>query len=134
MWQAILDENDLVVTVNDWENSVGIPCDSETPIGYRWTGSGFVEPQSSIEKRLSARLTQHFDEVAQSKQYDNRITCALRSGYAGPYQHDGIAFGSWMDNCNAYAYTIYSEIASGTIALMTEDEFIALMPPMAWPI
>lgn len=51
-WQAILDESGRVVTVNNWEHSVGIPCDQFTPIGHLWTGSGFIEHPDDAAKRL----------------------------------------------------------------------------------
>lgn len=58
-WQAILDDQNRVVTVNYWEHSVGIPCEVDTPLGCLWDGSEFVEAQEVIraaakEARASA--------------------------------------------------------------------------------
>lgn len=79
-------------------------------------------------------LNNHYDTVAQSKQYDNRISCAMRSGYEGPYQAEGIAFGQWMDSCNQSAYQIYAAILSGEIQPFdSEEDFIATFPEMVWP-
>lgn len=79
-------------------------------------------------------LTNHLDQTAQSRKYDNRITCALRAGYAGPFQAEGQAFASWMDTCNALAYQILAEVLAGTRPIPESTEaFIALLPEMVWP-
>lgn len=75
------------------------------------------------------------DATAQSRRYDNRITCALRAGYLGPFQTEGKAFASWMDTCNALAYQIQAEVLAGTRpAPRTVSEFLSEMPEMVWPI
>lgn len=83
--------------------------------------------------RYEAALTAHLDATAQSRRYDNRITCALRAGYPGPFQAEGQAFAAWMDQCNALGYQVLAEVQAGTRPLPTESEFIAMLPPMVWP-
>lgn len=83
--------------------------------------------------RYEAALTAHLDAVAQSRRYDNRVTCALRAGYPGPFQAEGAAFAAWMDQCNALGYQVLAEIRSGARQLPTIEEFIAMMPEMTWP-
>lgn len=80
----------------------------------------------------TATLTAYLDQVARFKRYDNRFTCALRAGYPGPFQSEGIAFAEWMDNCNALGYTIMAEVQAGTRPLPTKSEFIAAMPVAPW--
>jgi hypothetical protein len=83
---------------------------------------------------FDAALTAHLDAVARSRRYDNRITCALRAGYAGPFQAEGQAFATWMDNCNMIAYTLLAEVQAGTRALPTSTQaLLAEMPAMTWP-
>ena len=79
-------------------------------------------------------LTQHLDAVAQSRKYDNRITCALRAGYAGPFQAEGQAFAAWMDQCNAFAYQHLLEVQAGTQPIPESVEaFVATLPAIVWP-
>lgn len=79
-------------------------------------------------------LTNHLDSVAKSKQYDNRVTCALRAGYPGPFQAEGQAFATWMDTCNAMSYLWWAEIEAGTRPMFSApEEFIAQLPPFSWP-
>lgn len=83
-----------------------------------------------FDRALEALL----DATAQSRRYDNRITCALRAGYVGPFQAEGKAFASWMDTCNALAYQIQAEVLAGTRSVPnTVSEFLSEMPEMVWP-
>lgn len=75
-----------------------------------------------------------FNQTAQSKHYDNRITCALRAGYPGPFQAEGIAFAQWMDNCYTLAYQMLAEVQAGTRPMPANaDQAMALLPVMVWP-
>jgi len=78
-------------------------------------------------------LEVHYDAKAKEKRYDNRLTCALRAGYAGPFQAEGQAFAQWMDTCNAYAYGVMAEVVQGTRPLPTIDDLLAELPVLTWP-
>lgn len=79
-------------------------------------------------------LTRHLDATAQSRRYDNRISCMVRAGFVGPFQAEAIAFAVWADGCNAQAYQLLSEVQAGTRALPeTTQALIDLLPPMVWP-
>lgn len=132
MLQAVIDEAGIVTAVNDWDEGVGIPCQSDVQVGWQWTGVNFVESTSIIEARYDEALMAHFDAVARSGKYDNRLTCALRAGYPGPFQQEGIAFGIWMDDCNLQAYGIMSDVLSGVRPLPTIEQFLAELPEMNW--
>jgi hypothetical protein len=84
-------------------------------------------------RKFDAALTTHLDSTAQARRYDNRITCAVRAGYPGPFQAEGQAFASWMDACNWQAYQVLAGVQSGSLTLPTVDEFIADLPEMVWP-
>ena len=98
----------------------------------------YVPPEPpSIEKQIAvfdAALVAHLDATARERRYDNRVTCALRAGYPGPFQAEGIAFAGWMDQCNALAYNLLAEVVAGTRPLPENPQaLIDLMPPMVWP-
>ena len=78
-------------------------------------------------------LTDHLDAEARTHRYDNRINCALRAGYAGPYHAEGVAFAQWMDACNAAGYAILEDFQAGRIPQPTVAEVIATLPVMVWP-
>ena len=91
----------------------------------------------SIEEQIAvfdAALVAHLDATARERRYDNRITCAMRAGYPGPFQAEGIAFASWMDQCNSLAYNLLAEVVAGTRQLPESPQaLIDLMPSMVWP-
>lgn len=78
-------------------------------------------------------LESHYDTTAQSRRYDNRLTCALRAGYPGHFQAEGLAFAVWMDECNAYAYGQMALVQAGERDQPTPDELVAELPLMVWP-
>jgi hypothetical protein len=78
-------------------------------------------------------LESHYDATAQSRRYDSRLTCALRAGYPGPFQAEGLAFAIWMDECNAYAYGQMALVQGGGRAQPTPEGLVAELPPIAWP-
>ena len=83
---------------------------------------------------FDAALAAHLDATARERRYDNRITCALRAGCPGPFQAEGIAFASWMDQCNALAYQLLAEVVAGTRPMPDSPQaLIDLMPAMEWP-
>lgn len=81
-----------------------------------------------VEKKYVAALEAHYDSVAQSKRYDNRLTFALRAGYPGPYQAEALVFAQWMDNCNAMAYQYMLDVEAGKLERPTIEAMIEMLP------
>ena len=87
-----------------------------------------------ITSRCSEALSAHLDSVAKTRLYDNRVTCALRAGYPGPFQAEGIAFATWMDTCNALSYQFLQEVKDGLRPLPDNpQQLIDALPEMVWP-
>ena len=86
-----------------------------------------------IRSKYDSVLTDYIDSVARSKGYEDRISCAVRAAFPGPWQQEGIAFGQWMDQCNEIGYQIVAGVQTGQIELPSLEEFIAMLPPMQWP-
>jgi hypothetical protein len=113
----------------------------------QWNGSSFdliaepapehPEPEAPTPEQIilqyTAALEAMYDEKANERRYDNRFTCALRAGYPGPFQAEGIAFATWMDSCNALGYQILAEVQSGQRPVPTILQFLSEMPVMEWP-
>lgn len=91
-----------------------------------------LKPPVDVVAAYTAALESHYDATAQAKKYDNRLTCGLRAGYAGPFQAEGTAFAVWMDTSNAYAYEQFDLVELGERELPTIDEMIAELPEMVW--
>lgn len=82
---------------------------------------------------LTAALEAHYDTTAQVRRYDNRLTCAVRAGYPGPFQAEGLAFALWMDGCNAYAYQVMADCIAGKREVPIAEALIAELPAIVWP-
>lgn len=88
----------------------------------------------AMQAAILQGMTDLFDTTAQSRHYDNRITCALRAGYPGPFHDEGVAFATWMDNCNAQGYAMLAQVQAGTMPMPAAVEAaLALLDPMVWP-
>lgn len=108
----------------------------------RWTQVWNVRPMTPEEASArkaaliasyEAALDAHLDAKASERRYNDRFTCALRAGFQGPYQAEGLAFAQWMDACNAYAFAQIALIESGQRKMPTVEDFIAELPPLQWP-
>jgi hypothetical protein len=94
-----------------------------------------IAAAQAMQAAILQGMTTLFDQTAQSRHYDNRVTCALRAGYPGPFHAEGAAFATWMDSCNATAYTMLAQVQAGTMPMpATVDAALALLPAMVWPV
>lgn len=104
---------------------------------YIYDGTTLVAPpvptippptNAEIIAAITRDLEAYYDTVAQRRRYDNRLTCALRAGYPGPFQTEGQTFAVWMDNCNAYAYQVMADVQAGKRGIPTSSQLIAEFP------
>lgn len=86
-----------------------------------------------LVRRYEQALDNHLDSVAQQYRYNNRFTFALRAGYTGPFQAEGVAFAQWMDSVNAQAYDLLLAVQAGQAVPPTVEEFIAGLPEFVKP-
>jgi hypothetical protein len=116
-------------------DAMGTPLDDHAGMLNAWVAS-YVPPapEPLTFADFEAALDAHLDATAQTRQWTDRITCALRAGYPNPWQEEGKAFGTWMDSCNAMAYLYMQQVQDGIIPLpSTTQELIDALPPMVWP-
>lgn len=88
--------------------------------------------REQIIRMYTGALEDHYDQKAGEKGYDNRFTCALRAGYPGPFQQEGIRFAQWMDNCNYLGYQTLALVENGHIPLPSVEDFVESMPLFTW--
>ena len=89
-----------------------------------------------MERKISeieAALDAHLDSVAQQYSFADRTRLALRAGYPNPWQALGLAFGTWMDTCNAMAAQGMQDFIDGKIPLQTPEQVIAQLPEFVAP-
>lgn len=93
---------------------------------------GPVQSPATVEEYELA-LDEHLDSVAKRYRYRDREMFALRSGYPGPFQAEGIAFGTWMDTCNKQAYDLWDAVLNGTAEMPTIQQFLDSLPIFVKP-
>lgn len=89
-------------------------------------------PAETVEQtiaRYEAALDSHLDAVAKADRWNNRFTFALRASYPNPWRAKATAFGVWMDDCNARAYTLLQAVQAGEEGVPSVADFIAGLPP-----
>jgi|SRR3990167_1833048 len=90
----------------------------------------FAETKTTYKKILD----EHLDKKANERGYKTIHTASLRAALVNsPYHAEGVAYGTWMDECNAQSYAILAQVEAGTIPLPTEEEFIAMLPVLVLP-
>ena len=127
--QSVREVLPVLTTKGHWEQTWEVyELDAET------IAVNQVKAKQDLLVRYDQALANHLDSIAKTKRYDNRVTCALRAGYTGPFQAEGQAFAAWMDTCNALAYQWWSEIDAGTKPMFAStEEFIGALPVISWP-
>lgn len=99
-------------------------------VDAEYQGLVFAETKTTYEKALEV----HLDKKANERGYKTIHTASLRAALINsPYYAEGVAYGEWMDLCNAKGYEILEGVLSGTIALQSETEFIAMLPVLVLP-
>ena len=112
-----------------------IPCPDEVQAGWLYDGGEFTAPPVPplTLADYDAALTAHLDAVAHTRSYADRISCAVRAGYPGPFHAEGVAFATWMDNCNALAYQMLGAFQQGLIPQPSVADLLAALPEIIWP-
>jgi len=100
---------------------------------YSLAGDEAKAARAAVVQQYTDALAAMLDAKAQEKNYDNRISCALRAGYPGPFNAEGSKFAAWMDTCNALGYQVLADVNAGKRPRPTLPEFLALMPALVWP-
>ena len=124
----------LSPSVND---SFVMPVDADVRVGMLLEANGsFQQPAPPMPTQADyiAALEAMYDAKAHERRYDNRYTCALRAGYAGPFQAEAQAFALWMDQCNAQAYQVLEQVQRGKENAPTIAGLLAMMPALIWPV
>lgn len=91
------------------------------------------EAASKAIAAIEAAIDAHLDSVAQQYRFSDRTRLALRAAYPNPWQQLAIAFGTWMDTCNALAASWLQDFLDGEIQLQTPEQVIAQLPEFVAP-
>lgn len=132
-WQAILDDANRVVTINNWEHAVGIPCQPDTPLGFIWNGTDFVPDIEVVKRELKAAVQAHMDATVQARNYDGIMSCCTYHSSTDPaFAAEGTAALAWRDAVWRHCYQVLADHQAGLRPVPTADELIAELPALIW--
>lgn len=132
-WQALLDDTGRVVTVNNWENQVGVPCEPDTPLGYIWNGSAFVRDIEDVKRELQAAVQGHLDAAVRVRHYDGILSCSSYINSSDPIfaAHAAVA-SAWRDAVWRHCYNVLADFEAGNRPAPTAEQLIAELPALVW--
>ena len=86
-----------------------------------------------LQTKYETALDNYLDSEAKKFRYNDRFSFALRAGYPGPWQAEGIAFARWMDTVNLQAYVLLEKVMNKEVEVPTVEDFIASLPVFEVP-
>jgi len=100
---------------------------NETTCQWVMTPAGMIEITSNAIK-------DHFDQVANQRQYDNLLTIdTYKDSVVSQWAAERSAFFAWRDQCWIKAYQIQADVEAGLRPVPTPDQVIAELPVIQWP-
>lgn len=88
-----------------------------------------------IERRGVDAVQQHLDAVAAARGYDGILSACTYAVDTHPtFKSEGQACVNWRGAVWASCYQILAEVQAGTRTAPTEQELIALLPAIVWPV
>jgi hypothetical protein len=127
--------SNVIEATEDFATSIGAVQSDSAEIGDIYSNGVFSKapPKMPSLADYDAALVAHLDAEARTHNYADRISAAVRAGYPGPFQQEGIAFATWMDTCNAIGYQMLADFQAGNIPQPTVQEVLDALPEMVWP-
>ncbi|WP_263147923.1 hypothetical protein [Pseudomonas sp. RIT-PI-AD] len=93
-----------------------------------------AEVEAELVARMTAAVQRWMDGVAQQRHYDGILSlCTYATSTDSRFRAEGQAGVEWRDRCWALGYRIIEEVRRGARPVPTEEDVVAMMPPMQWP-
>lgn len=87
-----------------------------------------------VQERVDA-VQSHLDQVAQTRNYSSILSaCSYASGTHPKYSAEGKACLEWREAVWDTCYQILNEVQAGTRPVPTNEEVIAELPQLIWPV
>jgi hypothetical protein len=86
-----------------------------------------------VRDAINGSFFQLFDDKAAEKGWPSRLELTLRTGYAGPFRPDAVAFSQWVDSCIVTYRKIIADVKANLRPIPTWTEVLAELPTLTWP-
>lgn len=88
----------------------------------------------AVRGYLGAVAQAYMDETARQRNYDSILSlCTYATSTNPKFALEGQAGVEWRDGVWARCYELLDSVESGSAAIPTASELIALLPPFSWP-
>lgn len=88
----------------------------------------YIPTEQDIINNLVNAVTNHLNEKAFEKNYDNIQSAALRAGYPGPFHDEGVIYATWMDACWSYCYQVLADCKASLRTVPSPEELVLELP------
>ena len=86
-----------------------------------------------IQKELTAAVQLYMDSKVQEKGYDSILTaCTYATSADLIFAKEAQTCIEWRDAVWRCCYKLFENMLSGSCSIMTQEEFIAELPPLVW--
>jgi len=94
----------------------------------------WVMTPAGVQFYTAEAIKNHFDRIANQRQYDNLLTIdTYKDSVVPQWAAERSAFFSWRDQCWIKAYQIQADVEAGLRPVPTPDQVIAELPAIQWP-
>lgn len=124
------------------ENAViTLPANESYGFSYEaWIAAGNVplpvEPETPQQAfiRLQAVVQRELDTWAQTRGYEGILSlCTYATSTHSKFQAEGQRGVEVRDACWSFGYDLLAQVEAGSAPIPTDEELIAMLPPMQWP-
>jgi hypothetical protein len=91
------------------------------------------EDRAATKQKLIGVIQKYMDDEVNLKGYDGILSlCSYATSTDPKFSGEGQAGVDWRDEVWKFGYDLLNEVTTTSTAIPTEDELIAMLPPMVW--
>lgn len=127
-------KNDVIYTSVSDVNALDITIFSGSlPTQQEFSDQGDTVKLLKLIDEYSQAMWDEFDKEAQTKDYDNALTCLSYTNSTNvTWQPEAQAFSNWRDACWVYAYAKFDDWKNAVTSPDTLSTFISGLPSLVW--
>ncbi len=85
-------------------------------------------------QQKEALIERYIEGAAKADGWRSQESCMAAAGYPNKWQAKAKAYIAWWELCWSTAHAIFDEVSTGKRPIPSDEELIAAMPQMKWPV